>query len=100
MRRRLAELLSDVASRLLEMANRLDPETVQLVEELADLEAPKAQPPDPDLVAVAPTREIAIGMTMRAAGPDGWLVVHQPGCPGGPGCSCTPHAIRSQAGAA
>ncbi len=41
-RRRLAELLSDVASRLLELANRLDPETVQLVEELADLAEPVA----------------------------------------------------------
>lgn len=100
MRRRLAELLSDVASRLLEMANRLDPETVQLVEELADLAEPERPAPDPDLVAVAPTREVAIGQAMRAAGPDGWLVLHRPGCPGGPGCSCTPHAIRSQAGAA
>lgn len=101
MRRRLAELLSDVASRLLEMANRLDPETVQLVEELADLAEPeRPATDDADLVAVAPTREIAIGQAMSAAGPDGWLVIHHPGCPGAPGCSCTPHAIRSQAGTA
>lgn len=100
MRRRLAVLLSDVASRLLELANRLDPETVQLVEELADLAEPERPAPDPDLVAVAPTREIAIGLTMRAAGSDGWLVIHQPTCPPGAGCTCTPHAIRSQGGCA
>ena len=97
MRRRLAELISDVASRLLGLANRLDPETVQLVEELAEAAPPSA---DPELVAVAPTRELVIGLTMRHAGPGHWLVIHQPSCTTGPGCTCTPHAIRSQVGVA
>ena len=100
MRRRLAELLSDVASRLLELANRLDPETVQLVEELADLAEPEVGADDAELVAVAPSREVVIGLTMRIAPPGSWLVVHQPTCPPGPCCTCTPHAIRSQGGQA
>lgn len=101
MRRRLAELLSDLASRLLAWANRLDPETVQLVEELADLAEPAVPATaDAELVAVAPTREVVIGLTMRHAGPGHWLIIHQPSCTTGPGCTCTPHAIRSQGGAA
>lgn len=100
MRRRLAELLSGVASHLLELANRLDPETVQLVEELADLAEPEVGADDAELVAVAPSREVVIGLTMRIAPPGSWLVVHQPTCPPGPCCTCTPHAIRSQGGQA
>ena len=102
MRRRLAELLSDVASRLLELANRLDPETVQLVEELAELAEPEVPAEDagPELVAAAPSREVVIGLTMRIAPAGSWLVVHQPTCAPGPCCTCTPHAIRSQGGTA
>lgn len=96
MRRRLAELLVRIAARLLAIANRIDGHTAAtVVGELAERPAP-----DPDLVAVAPSREVAIGQAMSAAGPDGWLVIHRQGCPGGPACACTPHAIRSQAGSA
>lgn len=64
---------------------------MQLVEELADLAEPEV---------VDPSREVAIGLTMRQAGPDGWLILHQPPCAGRHGCTCTPHAIRSQGGQA
>ena len=103
MRRRLAELLSDVASRLLELANLLDPETVQLVEELADLEEPVAPAAeDAELVAVAPTREIAIGMAMRDLDPGEPVIVHNggPGCTGDAGCGGGAVAYRADRGRA
>ena len=59
-----------------------------------------AEDAEPELVAVAPSREVVIGLTMRIAPPGSWLVVHQPTCPPGPCCTCTPHAIRSQGGQA
>lgn len=96
MRRRLAELLSSVAASLLDAAHRLDPETVQIVEEVE----PEPERPPCEPGTVAPTRELAIGLTMRAAGPGAWLVLHDVSCPGVEGCTCRPTAIRSQAGRA
>lgn len=106
MRRRLAELLSDVASRLLELANRLDPETVALVEELADLAEPACPaPPIPDgheLVHLSPTRAIAIGMAMRDTDVGDPVIVHNggPSCTGDAGCGCGAVAYRADRGRA
>lgn len=100
MRRRLAELLSDVASRLLELANRLDPETVQPVEELADMAEPDRPASEP--VALAPTREIAIGLAMADADPGAQIIVHNggPSCTGDAGCGCGAVAYRADRGRA
>lgn len=103
MRRRLAELLSEVASRLLELANRLDPETVQLVEELADLAEPAVPATaDAELVAVSPSREVAIGLAMRDLEPSEAVIVHNggPGCTGDAGCGCGAVAYRADRGVA
>ena len=99
-RRRLAELISDVASRLLELANRLDPETVQLVEELAEATPPPSA--DPELVAVAPSREVAIGLAMRDLEPGEAVIVHRggPDCTGEVGCGCGAVAYRADRGVA
>lgn len=101
MRRRLAELLSGAASRLLELANRLDPETVQLVEELADLAEPEVGA-DAELVAVAPSREVAIGLAMRDLKPGDPVIVHRggPSCTGEVGCDCGVVAYRADRGQA
>lgn len=99
MRRRLAELLSGVASRLLELVNRLDPETVQLVEELADLAEPEV---GPELVALGPSREVAIGLAMRDLKPGDPVIVHRggPSCTGEIGCDCGAVAYRADRGQA
>ncbi len=100
MRRRLAELLSDVASRLLAMANRLDPETVQLVEELADLA--ESEGGADEVVALAETRDVAIGLAMRDLKPGDAVIVHRggPGCTGEIGCGCGAVAYRADRGQA
>lgn len=102
MRRRLAELLSEVASRLLELANRLDPETVQLVEELADLAEPAVPATEDQVVALAETREVAIGLAMRDLEPGEAVIVHRggPACTGEIGCSCGAVAYRADRGRA
>lgn len=103
MRRRLAVLLSDVASRLLALANRLDPETVQLVEELADLAEPAVPVTgDAELVALGPSREVAIGLAMADADPGDPIIVHRggPGCTGEVGCGCGAVAYRADRGRA
>lgn len=117
MRRRLAVWPSEVASRLLAWANRLDPDTVQLVEGLADLAepeepsgtrcrrwAPSSLGPtqDDELVSIAPTREIAIGLAMRDSKPGSPIIVHNggPGCTGDAGCGCGAVAYRADRGVA
>ncbi len=98
-RRRLAELLSSAASRLLDVANRLDPETVQLVEELADLAEPEV---GAELVALGPSREVAIGLAMRDLRPGDPVIVHRggSGCTGEVGCDCGAVAYRADRGQA
>lgn len=106
MRHRLAVWLSEVASRLLAWANRRESDTVQLVEELADLAEPTtpapAIPDGHELVHLAPTREIAIGLAMRDSKPGSPIIVHNggPGCTGDAGCGCGAVAYRSDRGAA
>lgn len=117
MRRRLAELLSSVAASLLDAAHRLDPETVQIVEELADLAEPEAPSgsgcrrwapsslgpeQDAELVSIAPTREIAIGLAMADADPGSPIIVHNggPSCTGDAGCGCGAVAYRADRGRA
>ena len=99
-RRRLAVLLSGAASRLLELANRLDPETVQLVEELADLAEPEVGADE--VVALAETRDIAIGLAMRDLKPGEPVIVHRggQGCTGKDGCDCGAVAYRADRGQA
>ena len=49
------------------------------------------------------TREEAIGVAMREAGPDGIVVVHEAHCAsvdGEDGCTCEPVVMRAQAGTA
>lgn len=106
MRARLAGALSAVASWLLTAANRIDPETVQLVEELAEdpVDVTPAAPQPTNLGPVevtAPSREEVIGMTMRIAGTGAWLIVHAQGCNGGDACTgCRAVAMRSVVGVA
>lgn len=96
MRRRLAELLSSLASALLDAAHRLDPETVQIVETAED------QGEGEELAALAETREIAIGLAMLDMDPGGMVTVHNggPGCTSDEGCGCGAVAYRADRGRA
>lgn len=98
MRRRLACWLCDVASHLLAAAHRIAPDAVVVIEELVDAES-EVDSSDDKLVALAESRELAIGMAMLDLE---HVTVHRggPGCTGAAGCECGAVAYRADRGRA